>query len=143
MTVTMEEAINTTTSMRQAAKAMNMAFTTFKRRAIKLGLYHTNQGLKGSTKPSSGNEGFPLIDILEGKHPQYQSNKLRIRLIREGYKDVRCECCENSEWMGKPISLEVDHINGISTDHRLENLKILCPNCHAQTSTYRGKNIKK
>lgn len=47
---------------------------------------------------------------------------------------------KNATWNGMPIPLELDHINGINTDHRLENLQILCPNCHAQTSNYRGRN---
>lgn len=134
-----EEAIRSTDTMNKAAELLNMPFSTFKRRAIKLGLYVPNQGGKGRSKPN--NSKIPLIEILEGLHPQYQSNKLRIRLIEEGIKEYKCECCGNKEWLGNPISLEVDHINGISNDHRLENLKILCPNCHAQTETYRGKNI--
>ena len=134
-----EEAIKSSSSMREAALKLEMPFSTFKRKAGDL--YKPNQGAKGSSKPSK--KKIPLEEILEGKHPQYQSNKLRTRLIEEGYKSKRCECCGNTQWLGKPISLEVDHINGISTDHRIENLKILCPNCHAQTDTYRGKNIKK
>lgn len=137
-----EEAIKTSSSMREAALKLEMPFSTFKRKAGDL--YVPNQGAKGTSKPRAEGIGkIPLKEILEGKYPQYQSNKLRSRLIEEGYKDRRCECCNNTEWLGKPISLEVDHVNGISTDHRLNNLKILCPNCHAQTETYRGKNIKK
>ena len=136
-----EEAIKSSSSMRKAALKLEMPFSTFKIKAKKLGVYKPNQGANGSSKPSK--KKIPLEEILEGKHPQYQSNKLRTRLIEEGYKSKRCECCGNTQWLGKPISLEVDHINGISADHRIENLKILCPNCHAQTDTYRGKNIKK
>jgi len=52
--------------------------------------------------------------------------------------------CGLTEWNNKPISLELDHINGINNDNRLENLRIICPNCHAQTPTYRGrKNVIK
>ena len=54
-----------------------------------------------------------------------------------GYK---CECCNNIEWMGKPIPLELHHIDGDNTNNTLENLKLLCPNCHAQTDNYRSKN---
>ncbi|WP_083937631.1 HNH endonuclease [Hymenobacter aerophilus] len=48
-----------------------------------------------------------------------------------------------SEWVGEPIPLELHHINGINNDHRLENLQLLCPNCHALTDNYRGKNQKR
>ena len=51
--------------------------------------------------------------------------------------------CGITEWNGQPTPTELDHINGVRTDNRLENLRILCPNCHAQTKTYRGKNINK
>ena len=84
---------------------------------------------------------IPLVSILV-KESRYQSNKLRKRLIREGIKQRRCECCGITSWNGKPAPLELEHINGDKQDNRLENLLILCPNCHAQTDTYRGKNTK-
>lgn len=67
---------------------------------------------------------------------------LRKRLITGGLKAARCEKCGLDEWNGLPIPLEVDHVNGISNDNRVDNLMILCPNCHAQTPTYRGRNYK-
>lgn len=54
----------------------------------------------------------------------------------------KCESCNLEEWLGNKIPLELDHINGVNNDNRIENLRILCPNCHALTPTYRGKNIK-
>ncbi len=54
----------------------------------------------------------------------------------------RCEECGITEHNGKPITFQIDHINGDRTDNRHENLKILCPNCHSQTSTFGVKNIK-
>lgn len=68
---------------------------------------------------------------------------LKDRLLKEGVKDYKCECCGNIEWMGQPIALELHHVNGIKDDLRIENLQILCPNCHAFTDNYRGKNISK
>ena len=69
------------------------------------------------------------------------TTRLRLRLIREGVKEHRCERCWRSEWGGEPIPLELDHRNGDRWDNRLENLRLLCPNCHALTPTYRGRNI--
>ena len=63
--------------------------------------------------------------------------------LRERYKRKKgvsfCENCSLSEWMGSPIPLEIHHINGINTDNRIENLILLCPNCHALTNNYRGR----
>ena len=72
------------------------------------------------------------------------SFKLKNKLLNEGIKEHKCEnpLCGLTEWQGKPIPLELHHINGDNTDNRLENLQLLCPNCHAQTETYGGKNQK-
>ena len=63
--------------------------------------------------------------------------------LRERYKKTMginyCEECKLSEWRGKPIPLEIHHINGNNTDNTLTNLKLLCPNCHALTNNYRGR----
>ena len=58
-----------------------------------------------------------------------------------GFK-YECFICKISNWCGKPLSIELDHINGNHSDNRIENLRFLCPNCHSQTDTYRGRNIK-
>ena len=55
-------------------------------------------------------------------------------------KDPKCSSCGITDWKGLPISLELDHINGDGTNNTLSNTRLLCPNCHSQTSTYKGKN---
>lgn len=83
-----------------------------------------------------------LKDYLQySKDPQ--TNKIRKRLLDEGIKEHKCECCGLSKWMGKDIPLEVHHIDGNKKNNTIENFMLLCPNCHALTDTYRGKNIKK
>lgn len=86
---------------------------------------------------------IPLNNVLIENSTWINTNHLKKRLLKEGLKNYKCEFCNNNEWMGRPISLELHHINGIKDDLRIENLQILCPNCHAFTDNYRGKNTSK
>ena len=87
-------------------------------------------------------EGKKIEEILV-ENSTYQSYKLKKRLIAEGIKKSVCESCGQSKWLEQPIPLELHHINGNNSDNRLENLRLLCPNCHALTDSYRGKNKRK
>ena len=64
-------------------------------------------------------------------------------LLKVGIIENRCDECGLSEWRGRHISIQIDHRNGVRDDHRLENLRMLCPNCHSQTDTYAAKNIRR
>lgn len=70
-------------------------------------------------------------------------NGKTIRLPLIALRGNRCEKCGNTEWLGEKIPLEVHHINGIHIDNRLDNLQLLCPNCHSMTESWKGKNLKK
>lgn len=84
-----------------------------------------------------------LIDILKEKST-YNRTLLKQRLYNEGLKERKCELCgQSEEWNGKHMSLILDHINGINDDNRIENLRIVCPNCNATLDTHCGKNKKK
>lgn len=132
--------------MREAAQKLNLTRFKFEKLARELNLWNPNQGAKGRSKPRRDGYGkIPTIEILEGKHPEYTTFNLKIRLINDGIKENKCEGidgleCGISEWNGRQLNCQLDHINGNPKDHRLENLRILCPNCHAQTDTYCGKN---
>ena len=80
------------------------------------------------------------IEEILVENSSYQSNKTRLQLLKHGIKKHICEKCWNTTWNDLPIPLELEHLNGDNSDNRLENLKLYCPNCHAQTDSYRGKN---
>jgi uncharacterized protein YerC len=82
---------------------------------------------------------LPLHEILTEKSSHARKH-VKSRLLHTNTLRNACYICGISEWLGKPLSLELDHINGIGDDHRLENLRMLCPNCHSQTETFKGRN---
>ena len=102
--------------------------------------YDGNQSGKGISKSRS--DKMNLIEYLENSK-DIQTNKVRIRLLEEGYKEHRCEYCGLTTWLDKPIPLELHHKDGDRTNNTLENFVLLCPNCHAFTDSYRGKNSRK
>jgi hypothetical protein len=107
----------------------------------RLGLiYAGNQGSKGLSK--SNGQDLSLVEYL-AKSIDIQSNKVRKKLLAEGYKEHRCECCGLSTWLDKPIALELHHKDGDRHNNTIENYELLCPNCHAFTDSYRGKNATK
>ena len=86
---------------------------------------------------------FPLSAVLT-KNSNYSRKNLKKRLIKEGILKDECGICElQPSWNGQLLSLQLDHINGVHDDNRLENLRLLCPNCHSQTDTFAGKKLKK
>jgi hypothetical protein len=92
---------------------------------------------------------MPLLPRLVkawGLEEALANSKARItikrHLLRAGIIVNRCDWCGLSEWRGRPLSIQIDHVNGIHDDHRVENLRMLCLNCHSQTDTFAGKNIK-
>jgi Zn finger protein HypA/HybF involved in hydrogenase expression len=128
------------TSMAQAAATLKIHFNSFKKRAKELNCYNTNQSGSGTHKRSG--RLIPIEEIIfEGKHPEYQTFKLKNRLVKEGYKKNECEECGQTDvWNNEKLEMELDHIDGNRTNHLLKNLKMLCPNCHSQTKTFCGKN---
>ena len=86
---------------------------------------------------------YSLDEILIKDSTYKSSNHLKNRLINEGIKEYKCERCGLTEWMGEPIVLQLHHINGVHNDNRLENLQILCPNCHCMTENFAGKNTNR
>lgn len=107
---------------------------------VKMGIdYAGNQSGKGMSKTK---EKLSFQEYLDTSK-DIQSNKVRTKLLEEGIKPYKCENCGLEEWMGKPIPLELHHIDGDRTHNELSNYQLLCPNCYALTDSYRGKNSRK
>jgi hypothetical protein len=122
-----------------SAAILGIKYDTYKKYAKKYECFVTNQSGKGMKNINPLNK-YKLQDILDGKHPQYKSYALKNRLIKASLLEHKCNKCGVEDWNGEFLALELNHINGNSWDHTLKNLEILCPNCHAQTPTYRGRN---
>ena len=141
------EAVKTSMSYRQVLSKLGLKqaggnYAVLKNHIKEMGLdtsHMTGQAhLRGKTHTYNQK---PLERLLvEGS--TYQSHKLKLRLLKEGYKEHRCEICGITEWNGQPTPIELDHIDGDHSNNQLDNLRIICPNCHAQTTNYRGKNKK-
>ena len=144
------EAVKTSLSYAEVMRKLGLKtagsnYDTVKRKIKELSLdtsHMTGKAWNQGEKYKPVKESKPLEEILM-EHSTYVSTfHLKERLLKEKIKEYKCECCGRTEWMGKPIALELHHINGIKDDLRIENLQILCPNCHAFTDNYRAKNIK-
>lgn len=127
------EAVANSNNAAQAVTKTGLTFNAFKYRAMKLGVYEPT--MKGAGRK------IPLEEILDGKHPHFQTFKLRNRLIKENVLQNVCEeCGVGPTWNGKEIQCQLDHKDGDRFNHRRNNLRMLCPNCHSQTETFSGKN---
>src|SRR5436190_6071628 len=83
---------------------------------------------------------LPIGEYLVVRRPQTSRTHLKERLLKAGIKENRCEKCGIVEWQGAPLNMALHHVNGDGADNRLENIRFLCPNCHAQTPNYGGRN---
>lgn len=147
----LQEAVNNSKSFSQVFRILGLnssggAYLILKRNITnnKIDISHfTGRGWLKSTKGKRKSSIIiPLQEILEGLHPQYQTHKLRLRLIECGIFDHKCYQCLNVQWEGQPIPLQLEHKDGNCQNHILSNLTLLCPNCHALTETFAGKNKK-
>lgn len=109
--------------------------------------YDPNWGFETGTR-SAWNKGkltgrMPRIPDTEAfvENSKVSRKNIKSRIIYDNLLEYKCSVCNlGNTWNGIELSLQLDHVNGVSNDHRLSNLRFLCPNCHSQTHTYAGKN---
>lgn len=116
----------------------NYTLVKSKIRKLNLDISHFTFGNwnKGLTSFDNSSIKRKSIDVYLTKDSYITSGKLRKKLLSEGIKEHKCECCGNILWFGLPIPLELHHKNGDHFDNRLENLQLLCPNYHALTDSH-------
>ena len=113
---------------------------TIMNRQQRQALYHTfPQELKDKMNVNKGKTFVPNEEVfIENSH--YSNEMVKQRIVKQNLLEYRCVTCGVDSWQGETIVLDLDHINGDNLDNRLSNLRYLCPNCHSQTSTYKGRN---
>lgn len=132
---------NESESMAQAASKLGFHYGTFIKYAKKYGCYKPNQSGKGTNK----NIPNRIWDIKKWENDEcIETSRCVIRqhILKLNLIEYKCNKCGINEWNGSKIPLELNHINGNGWEHKKSNIEWLCPNCHSQTHTFRGKNIK-
>lgn len=120
-----------------STKGNSWGFSMVRRRMDELNL--SSSDFKGKSVYLKQKKQIEEKDILK-PNCKHTRAVLRRFVLRNNLIPYKCAICGCVEWQGKTLSLELDHINGINNDNRLENLRFLCPNCHSQTTTYGSRN---
>ena len=139
-----KKAINSSISISQVLKTLGLSaaggnYKTIHNYIQKYNINTSHFKGRGWNKDQKIGPKRPINDYLSNKQT-ITSYKLKLRLLNDNIFDYKCYQCNNTHWLGKQIPLELHHINGNSKDNTINNITLLCPNCHAFTSNYRSKN---
>lgn len=116
-------------------------FITLKNRLHEDNIDYSHFDPNRGKRNSGPKRACPLSEVLI-KDSNYKRGHLKKRLIKEGILEYKCSKCGIHEWNNESLSLILDHINGVYNDNRIENLRLLCPNCNSQTDTFAGRNVR-
>ncbi len=144
----LKEAVRNSRNQTECLKIMNIPLRGGNYRTLlnKVDRLHLNTShWSGKGVPTGGKKGIALKflsnDELFNKHSSKKLERLKpLYVDRILHGNYQCEICGISSWNGKDIVLQLHHINGVHNDNRVENLQLLCPNCHSQTENFCGKN---
>ena len=144
----LQRIVNSSNYLSEVVRGLGMIHTGVSYRSLKKRLEEDSIDWSHIPKGNIGRRGiacggikaFDLKDVMI-ECSTYSTKALKRRLLRDGILKNECSLCpQKSEWNGKPLTMIMDHINGIRDDNRLENLRIVCPNCNIQLETSNGKN---
>ena len=128
---------NARTQIKKRCEELNIDYSHFY-------VYDKERNRITSGKHSGGSTIVLSDEELFSEDSNHGGSVLKGRIIKENLIPYKCAICGNvGEWNGKLLVLQLDHISGVRTDNRLENLRFLCPNCHSQTDTFSGKKKQK
>lgn len=145
---TLRQVVRESLSIAQALRKLGLRpaggnYAVLKRKVSLLGIDTSHFRGKGHLRGSTHGwaRRTPLSELLVARCLSgVTTTKLKARLLTQGLLQRRCHRCGLTQWQGMPVPLELEHVNGDRVDNRIENLVLLCPNCHAMTPTYRGRN---
>jgi len=132
------ESAETSFTMADVLRKLNLTvrpgnYNTVNRHIVRLKL--STDHFTGKSHGTSNNTKYTLDECLV-ENSTVSRGTLKRKLIKEGVLENRCSVCNISEWNGKEIVMVLDHINGTNNDNRLKNLRMLCPNCNSQQTTF-------
>lgn len=147
---TLKELTQKSTTIRQILNYFGLSskggnYKTLRRRLDHEGIDHSHIPMgRGSNKGRRFSGDALSLNMIMIENSTYNPGHLKPRLIQSGLLEERCYICSlEPMWNGQSLVFRLDHINGINNDNRLENLRLLCPNCDSQTSTFAGRNHKR
>ena len=145
--IQLEEAVKTSYSIKAVLEQIGLRpaggnYETIEKRIQELNLDASHFLGQATLKGKTHNYSTRSLAVVLVHQKLENTWRLKSRLLQEGIKEHRCECCQNTDWFGKLIPLELHHKDGDRTNNALINIELLCPNCHAQTDNYRGSKKK-